>query len=218
MTGLTGFQLPDGGVCFSGAVCQERMEVSEGVRPDSWPWTGPVMQGDARAAVAWPDTDNPAPGRVALAVMDPEGRMRVVTVEKFDRVATAIDGLGGVIPGLGILLRDVIGFGVRQIAVQADDSVQANDWWTMLRKDPVIGDQHVPADPVVEMETAGRVWREMNTRCVLPVAVGTDIKAGLSKGIVNPSLRAVAMLALSYKMLRRFRVNPEDRKRWEPWQ
>ena len=218
MIGLTGFQLPDGGVCFSGAICHERMEVSEQVRAGSWPWVGPFMQGDARAAVAWPDIEHPAPGRVAVAVLDPEGFMRVVTVEPFDRVATSIDGLGSTVPGLGMLLRDVVGFGIRQIAVQADDSVQANDWWTMLRKDPVIGEQRVPADPVVEMGTALRVWREMNTQCIVSTAFGADIKAGLTKGYVTPALRVAAMLALSYKMIRQKRVKPEDRKRWEAWE
>ena len=218
MKSLQGYSFSDGSVCLLGDACQDRMERNETLRPGTWPWRGPVMIGDVRASVAWPEYDekHSEHGQIAVAVVGADGLMRVVQVQPFERVGTILDAAGNMSEGLGLMLRDVVSWGVRTVAVQADDATKANDWWTLMRQDPVIGSLRVPADPVVEIETALRVWREMEGAIVVPVEYSTGIKSAIAQGRVSNTLRAVAMLAMSYKLKRQQRYRPDDR-RWEAW-
>ena len=93
MTGLNGFMLPDGAVCLTGTVIEERMERAEAREAGSWPWNGAIMQGDCRVSVAWPDRTvtggtTCAKGCLAVGVIDPNGMLRIVTMQDFDKVGT----------------------------------------------------------------------------------------------------------------------------------
>jgi len=214
MTGLSAFTIADGSVCFTGEVCQERMTRNEEKRPGTWPWNGPVMQGDCRAAVAWPEDRDT--GQVIVGVLDPEGLLRVITMVPFEKVATGVDPSGKMVQGLGVIMRELVMFGIKQIAVQADNSVQANDWWRLIGMDQSTGGIRIPADPVTELDTAIRVWKEVKHLIVVPQEYLVAMQTANAVGKITPAMRAVAMLAMSYKMVKRFRVKPMD-KRWDNW-
>ncbi len=220
MIGLTGFALSDGGVCLSGDVVVERMAADEAYKKGSWPWSNAFMQGDVRAAVAWPDREiksggDMANGCVAVAVLDPAGDMRVVTMQSYDLVSTGM--VGGVMrEGLAVMLRDLTSWGIRQISVQSDDAKQAESWWAMVRKDPACTAKRMPVDGVGEIDRALTVFREMATRIITPRAYATAMEQADARGEVTPAKKALAMLALSYKFQQQRRVRPED-TRWQGW-
>lgn len=215
MNGLNGFTTLDGEICLGGPLVEERKAADDAVGPSEWPWSGAFMQGDVRAAVAWP---SPGMGRgvLVLAVLDPRGMLRVVGYEEYDRVATMVDPSGAMRQGLGMLIRDVVSIGVRQVCIQADNAVTASAWWALIRKDPSMAGASLPFYPITEMEQAVAIWREMLSRIVVPMAVATPIKMAEVKGEMCPLGTAVAMLAASYKVVTRVRVRPQD-ARWEEW-
>ena len=214
MNGLTGFLLPDGGVCFTGDLPAQRMEAYSLSHKD-WPWSGPFMQGDARAAVAWPEGSNL--GQVGLGVLDGDGRLWIVSMIPFRLVSTGVDPAGKMQAGLGVILREMTMWGIRQVQVQADDLVEAQTWWELLRKDTATREIRLPCDPVSEMGAALRVWSEMRGLIKCPDEYSTPVEAARASGKETPILRALAMLALSYKMVRQARVRPDEQKRWDAW-
>ena len=208
--------LPDGGVCFTGAIIDERMEADEAFKPGSWPWQAAIMQGDARAAVAWPDRETSAKGCVALGVMDPAGQLRVIFMRDFDRVSTMIDAAGRMQEGLGLMMRDLTAWGVREICVQADDVIEAGTWWDLLERDPSTKGMKMPINPVDDMTSALTVWAEMAELIVVQRANAVAMEQANAAGKVTPMKKALAMMTMSYKWVARRRVKPED-MRWERW-
>lgn len=215
MNGINGFLLPDGNICLTGSTIDERYTADQNFKPGLWPWHGEQMSGDVRAGVAWPDRDvtggsvHPN-GALCVGVMDPDGMLRVVTMRPFNRVAS-----GPNYEGLGIMLRDLVCWGVRKIIVQADKDVESDTWWRMVKRDPAVHGIKIPVQPCCEMPRALGVWQEMTGRIIVPAAVSTPIEVANARGEVLPELKALAMLALSYKMERR-RPGRND-TRWDGW-
>jgi len=215
MQGLNGFSCPDGNTFLTGDVISERMAADNAFKPGAWPFDGEIMQGDVRAAVAWPDRDvtggtvHPN-GAVCIGVLDPDGMMRVVTMREFNRVGSTPK-----VEGLGVMLRDLVCWGVTRIIVQADKDVESDTWWRMVRRDPTTHGAKIPSQPCCEMDRALGVWREMTARIIVPRDVAEKIEVANTRGDVLPELKALAMLTLSYKM-DRGRPGRND-TRWEGW-
>ena len=222
MDGLNGFMLPDGGVCYTGPAVEERHTASEAARPGAWPWSGPVMQGDSRAAIAWPDRGVPggtvsARGSLAIAVIDPDGLMRIVSMQEFDRVSTGVDDSGKMREGLGLMLRDLVAWGVHDIGFQYDDSKDSETWWGLIKKDPALqGVGHIPCNVVDDIPRVCTILREMGGNIIIPREQAAKIEQANARGDVLPMTKAVGMLAYSYKFHMASRIKPGD-FRWEAW-
>lgn len=215
MQSINGFLLTDGSIFLTGETVSERMDAAEKFKPGSWPWQGEHMQGDVRASVAWPDRDvtggsvHPN-GALCIGVLDSDGMLRVVTMRPFNRV-----GSGPGNDGLGIMLRDIVCWGVNRIIVQCDNDAETDTWWRMVKRDPASARMKIPVQPCCEMERALGVWQEMKPRIIVPIAVNLVIEMANARGEVVPELKALAMLAMSYKM-DRGRPGRND-MRWEEW-
>jgi len=200
MNGINGFLLPNGNICLTGSTIGERYHADQNFKPGAWPWQGELMQGDVRASVAWPDRDvtggsvHPN-GALCVGVLDPDGMLRVVTMRPFNRVASMVND-----EGLGIMLRDLVCWGERKIIVQADKDVETDTWWRMVKSDPVTQRVKIPVQPCCETPRALGVWQEMKHRIIVPIAVNLPIEMANSRGEIIPELKALAMLAMSYKM------------------
>ena len=214
MQGLQGIRLPNGGVCMVGDIPQERCQRAG----DKWPWQTPVMQGDVRCAVAWPERvvgHTYRRGCLALAVVDPDGRMRVIEMQGFDRVGTIVDERGRMVEGLARMMADVQVWGVTPIVVQCDNTSMARMWMEMIQRDSAMNGRAPSVEPAEDMDACMTVYKQMESMIIVPSEDLAEIGKDEASGIVNPMLRTVAMLASSYKMNQK-RVQVNDR-RWEAW-
>ena len=82
MQGIQGIRLPHGGVCLVGDIPGERYERCKAAGGE-WPWQTPVMQGDVRCAVAWPERkvgQTYRSGCLAIGVVDPNEAQRTLAL------------------------------------------------------------------------------------------------------------------------------------------
>jgi hypothetical protein len=219
MNGIQGIRLPHGGTCLVGDIPFERYTrcVSAG---NEWPWQTPVMQGDVRCAVAWPDRNvgkTYRDGCLALAVVDPVGMMRVVTMQKFDRTGTTVDDRGKMVEGLAQMLANVRTWGIEPVMFQSDDMANARMWLAMIRKDASMGGLGVRVEPSQDIDACLCVFKQMENQIIFSSDDLAKIGEDEASGIVNPMMKAAAMLAASYKFITRPRLEPENR-RWEKWE
>lgn len=216
MNNIRGFSTVDGGVVLTGDLIDS---MCARCGQSDWPWNGCFMQGDVRASVAWPQIDGPSKGVdgcVAVAVLDAQGKMRVVTMASFTGVSTSVKT-----DGLGKMLADILGWGVRSIIMQADNPQTVNTWMDMLRKDSSLNyagrQRGVPCVFNGDMQRAMMIRREMHDSIILPVEHGVQMAGDDAQGIIGPMMLCVAMLADSYKFSKQRRVQPED-LRWKKWE
>ena len=217
MNGIQGIRLPNGGVCLVGDIPVERYSrCIAGGR--EWPWQTPVMQGDVRCAVAWPER---LPGQtyrrgcLAIGVVDPVGALRVVTMQAFDRTGTTIDERGKMVEGLARMLSDVRNWGIDPILFQCDDLANARMWLEMVKRDSSMGGTALRVEPAQDIDACMVVFKQMEPQIVFMADDLAEIGKDEASGIVNPMLKAAAMLAASFKMCQN-RLDDGD-KRWEAW-
>ena len=149
-------------------------------------------------------------------MLDPMGKMRVVTMRDFDRVRSSADASGKVREGIALMLRDAASWGVRDIVVQADDMVEAATWWELIRKDPSLAGVKFPVDTLIEIPRALSVWREMAKQCIVPRDYATKIEQADTRGDILPMTKAIAMLCMSFKFKPEIRIQAND-FRWDAW-
>lgn len=211
---ITGFPLPDGGVCLAGdGIMALHKEASA-----RWPWPEVATQGDTRAALCWPEREagkSARRGVLLLSVLAPDGRLVVVAAEPFDAVSSHVEA-GRVVEGCGVMVARLVGFGVRQFAVGADDMDACKLWVNMILKDASCRALRPRFEPVRDLDQALQVYREMVRMIVWPEALRERIRTADTAGALTSELLAGAMLAWSYRYTRQFRVLPESR-RWEAW-
>jgi hypothetical protein len=142
--------------------------------------------------------------------------MRVVTMADFTGVSTSIKS-----DGLGKLLADVLGWGVRNIIMQAENPQTVNTWMDMLRKDSTLNysgrHRGIPCVFNGDMQRSMLIRKEMHDCIVLPVEHGVKMAGDDAQGVIGPMMLCVAMLADSYKFAKQRRLQPED-MRWEKWE
>ena len=133
MNGISGFRLPDNGVCLAGDAIEEKRRRMG----DKWPWPDSATSGDTRVALTWPWREPgkfSMPGCLVLAVLAPDGKMVVLEAVPFETASSAVVG-GVLVEGAGLMLQQVIGWGVQYVAVDAEDMARCALWCDMLTKD-----------------------------------------------------------------------------------
>ena len=206
MKTIEGYPCRSGFVSLAGPLITERMRRAEAAKPESWPWPGPYMEGDARVALAWPEREPgkaaaTVAGQIGLAVMDPMMKMRIVGIWPFDTATSRVEDAGKdfhVVEGAGKMVARAMGLGVRRIIVQADDVPKAEYWIRCIREDASMrGVPRPHYNSVSNLDLAMGAFREMQGQIVMPAEYNTEIGRLDAQGVVGPMLLCVAMLALS---------------------